>query len=137
MDKFLYLIACALVGALLAYIVNIASIFGDYENFVNQALEQNVRTEIYHIYDVTSTEDNKKYINTTEGIQIIVTKSDDVFWSYRTGDEITVTYGRADKDDKSIYNYKITNLLSSGNEYKPVEQKKTLKWKYLQEKIED
>lgn len=137
MDKFLYLIACALVGALLASIVNIASIFGDYENFVNQALEQNVRTEIYHIYDVTSTEDNKKYINTTEGIQIIVTKSDDVFWSYRTGDEITVTYGRADKDDKSIYNYKITNLLSSGNEYKPVEQKKTLKWKYLQEKIED
>lgn len=137
MDKFLYLIACALIGALLASIVNIASIFGDYENLVNQALEQNVRTEIYHIYDVTSTEDSKKYLNTTEGIQIIVTKSDDVFWSYRTGDEITVTYGRADKDDKSIYNYKITNLLSSGNEYKPVEQKKTLKWKYLQEKIED
>ncbi len=137
MDKFLYLIACALVGALLASIVNIASIFSDYENLVNQALEQNVKTEIYHIYDVTSTEDSKKYLNTTEGIQIIVTKSDDVFWSYRTGDEITVTYGRADKDDKSIYNYKITNVLSSGNEYKPVEQKKTLKWKYLQKKIED
>ena len=68
MDKFLYLIACALVGTLLASIVNIASIFGDYENLVNQALEQNVRTEIYHIYDVTSTEDSKKYLNTTEGI---------------------------------------------------------------------
>ena len=137
MDKFLYLIACALIGALLASLTNIASIFGEYENLVNQALEQNIKTEVYHIYDVTSTEDNKKYLNTTEGIQIIVTKSDDVFWSYRTGDEISVTYGRADKDDKYIYNYKITSLLSSGNEYKPVEQKKTLKWKYLQEKIED
>ena len=60
-----------------------------------------------------------------------------MFWTYKSGDEISVTYGRADKDDKSIYNYKITSLLSSGNKYKPVEQKKTLKWKYLQEKIED
>lgn len=137
MNKLLYLIACALCGALLASIVNFTSVYNEYENLTTQALEQNVKTEIYHIYDVTSTEDNKKYLNTTEGIQIIVTKSDGVFWSYRTGDEISVTYGRADKDDKSIYNYKITNLLSSGNEYKPVEQKKTLKWKYLQEKIED
>ena len=137
MDKLFYLIGCAAVGALLAGLVNIASLFGEYENLTNQALEQNIRTEIYHVYDVTNTEDNKKYINTTEGIQIIVTKSDDVFWSYRAGDEITVTYGRADKDDKSVYNYKITSLLSSGNDYKPVEQKKTLKWKYLQEKIED
>lgn len=137
MDKLLYLIAYALCGALLACIVNFTSTVSEYENLVNQALEQNVKTEIYHVYDVTSTEDNKKYLNTTEGVQIIVTKSDDVFWSYRTGDEISVTYGRADKDDKSIYNYKITSLLSSGNEYKPVEQKRTLKWKYLQEKIED
>ena len=137
MDRFLYLIACAVFGALLASIVNFTSVYNEYENLTTQALEQNVKTKIYHIYDVTSTEDNKKYLNTTEGIQIVVTKSDDVFWSYRTGDEISVTYGRADKDNKSIYNYKITSLLSSGNEYKPVEQTKTLKWKHLQEKIEE
>ena len=40
-------------------------------------------------------------------------------------------------DNKSLYNYKTTNLLSSGNEYKHTEQKQTLTWKIRQAKIEE
>ena len=63
-----------------------------------------------------------------DGVRIVVRKSDDLFWTYKAGDEISVTYGRADDQEDSIYNYKITSLLSSGNEYKGVEQTKTLNW---------
>ena len=54
-----------------------------------------------------------------------------------TNDEISITYDRAYKDNKSLYNYKITSLISSGNDYKPTQQNKTLKWKELQKKIEE
>lgn len=136
-EKLGCLLTCIFLGAVFALGIFVASVYNEYNNLTKQALEQNVTTKQFHIYNITETDDESKYLDTTEGIRFIVKKDDDLFWTYKSGDEISVTYGRADKYDKSIYNYKITSLLSSGNEYKPVEQKKTLKWKYLQEKIED
>jgi hypothetical protein len=139
MNKLISLLLCALCGALFAIVPTVISSFAEYDNLVNQALENNIKTETFHIVNITTvTEDNnKKYLNTVEGIQLIVTKSDGPFWEYRAGDEISVTYGRVDSDNKSLYNYKTTNLLSSGNEYKPIEQKQTLTWKIRQAKIEE
>ena len=138
MYKLFYLLLCALAGALLAFGSSVYSTYTKFTNLSAQALEQNIKTETFHIYNVTETKENEeKSLDTTEGIRIIVNKNNDIFWTYKAGNEISVTYGRADKDDKSIYNYKITSLLSSENEYKPVEQTKTLKWKHFQEKIEE
>ena len=139
MNKLISLLLCALCGALFAIVPTVISSFAEYDNLVNQALENNIKTETFHIVNLTTvTEDNnKKYLDTVEGIQLIVTKSDGPFWEYRAGDEISVTYGRVDSDNKSLYNYKTTNLLSSGNEYKPTEQKQTLTWKIRQTKIKE
>lgn len=139
MNKLFSLLLCVLCGALLGLGPRFISSFNEYTNLVNQALESNVKTETFHIVKTTiiPEEPNKKYVDTVEGIQLIVTKSDGQFWEYRAGDEISVTYGRVDSDNKSVYNYKTTNLLSSGNEYKPTEQKQTLTWKIRQAKIEE
>lgn len=139
MQKLAYLVAaCLLLGALFGLGKAGLSAYNDYTNLTKKALEQNVKTETFHIYNVTETkEDQEKNLDTTEGIRIVVRKSDDLFWTYKAGDEISVTYGRADYEDDSLYNYKITSLLSSGNEYKGVEQTKTLNWKKFQEKIEE
>lgn len=137
MQKLGCLILCAFLGALFAVGNIVVSSYQNYQNLTKKALEQNVKTETFHIYNVTKTkEDEEKNLDTTEGIRIIVKKSDDLFWTYKAGDEISVTYGRADYKEESLYNYKITSLLSSDNEYKGVEQTKTLKWKKFQEKIE-
>lgn len=139
MQKLGCLLLCALLGALVALGSAIGNTYNEYNDLTKKALEQNVTTKQFHIFNVTQKDDkeNKKYLDTTEGIQIIVKKDDDIFWTYRAGDEISVTYGRADKNDKSIYNYTITNLISSGNDYKSTEQTKTLEWKSFQEKIEE
>lgn len=139
MRKLGYLLLCALAGALVAVGSSIGDAYNEYTELTNKALEQNVTTKQFHISKITNTnkKEDKKYLDTTEGIRIIVKKEDDIFWTYRSGDEISVTYGRADKDDKSIYNYKITSLISSGNDYKSTEQTKTLEWKSFQEKIEE
>lgn len=139
MNKLFSLLLCVLCGLLLGLGSTVISSFTEYTNLVNQALENNVKTETFHIIKTTivTEEPNKKYLDTVEGIQLIVTKSDGPFWEYRAGDEISVTYGRVDSDNKSLYNYKTTNLLSSGNEYKHTEQKQTLTWKIRQAKIEE
>ena len=139
MRKLSYLLLCALAGALVAVGSAIGDAYNEYTELTNKALEQNVTTKQFHISKITNTnkKEDEKYLDTTEGIRIIVKKEDDIFWTYRSGDEIFVTYGRADKDDKSIYNYKITSLISSGNDYKSTEQTKTLEWKSFQEKIEE
>lgn len=132
------IIVCALAGALVALGKAGLSAYNNYTNLTKTALEQNVKTETFHIYNVTETkEGEEKNLDTTEGIRIVVRKSDDLFWTYKAGDEISVTYGRADYEDDSLYNYKITSLLSSCNEYKGTEQTKTLNWKKFQEKIEE
>lgn len=141
--KLACLLACALtalsvvIGSLIMILYIGISAYTSYNDITNEALEQNITTKQFHICNITETNTETKYLDTTEGIRIIVNKNDDIFWTYKLGDEISVTYGRADKDDKSIYNYKITSLLSSENEYKPVEQTKTLKWKHFQEKIKE
>ena len=138
MQKLGCLILCALFGALFAIGNIVVSSYHDYQTLTKQALEQNVKTETFHIYNVTETKKGEeKNLDTTKGIRIIIKKSDDIFWTYKAGDEISVTYGRSDYKEKSLYNYKITSLLSSGNEYKGVEQTKTLRWKHFQEKIEE
>lgn len=128
MQKLGCLLFCALAGVLVALGLVIGDAYNNYTDLTKKALEKNVVTKQFHIYNVTETNDKetKKYLDTTEGIRIIVKKEDDIFWTYRAGDEISVTYGRADKSDKSIYNYKITSLISSGNDYKSTEQTKTL-----------
>lgn len=132
------IVVCALAGVLVALGKASLSAYNNYTNLTKKALEQNVKTETFHIYNVTETkEGEEKNLDTTEGIRIVVRKSDDLFWTYKAGDEISVTYGRADDEEDSLYNYKITSLLSSGNEYKGVEQTKTLNWKKFQEKIEE
>lgn len=139
MQKLGCLLFCALAGVLVALGLVIGDAYNNYTDLTKKALEKNVVTKQFHIYNVTETNDKetKKYLDTTEGIRIIVKKEDDIFWTYRAGDEISVTYGRADKSDKSIYNYKITNLISSGNDYKSTEQTKTLEWKSFQENIDE
>lgn len=139
MRKLGYLLLCALAGALVAVGSAIGDTYNEYTELTNKALEQNVTTKQFHISKITNTnkKEDKKYLDTTEGIRIIVKKEDDIFWTYRSGDEISVTYGRADKDDKSIYNYKITSLISSGNDYKSTEQTKTLEWKHFQKNIDE
>lgn len=137
MQKLGGLILCAFLGALFAVGNIVITSYQNYNNLTKQALEQNVKTETFHIYNVTETKkDEEKNLDTTEGIRIVVKKNDDMFWTYKPGDEISVTYGRADYKEESLYNYKITSLLSSDNEYKGVEQTKTLNWKKIQEKIE-
>lgn len=139
MQKLGCLLFCALAGVLVALGLVIGDAYNNYTDLTKKALEKNVVTKQFHIYNVTETNDKetKKYLDTTEGIRIIVKKEDDIFWTYRAGDEISVTYGRADKSDKSIYNYKITSLISSGNDYKSTEQTKTLEWKSFQENIDE
>lgn len=139
MQKLGCLLFCALAGVLVALGLVIGDAYNNYTDLTKKALEKNVVTKQFHIYNVTETNDKetKKYLDTTEGIRIIVKKEDDIFWTYRDGDEISVTYGRADKSDKSIYNYKITSLISSGNDYKSTEQTKTLEWKSFQENIDE
>lgn len=139
MQKLGCLLFCALAGALVALGLVIGDAYNNYTDLTKKALEKNVVTKQFHIYNVTETNDKetKKYLDTTEGIRIIVKKEDDVFWTYRAGDEISVTYGRADESDKSIYNYKITSLISSGNDYKSTEQTKTLEWKHFQKNIDE
>lgn len=139
MQKLGCLLFCALAGVLVALGLVIGDAYNNYTDLTKKALEKNVVTKQFHIYNVTETNDKetKKYLDTTEGIRIIVKKEDDIFWTYRAGDEISVTYGRADKDDKSIYNYKITSLISSGNDYKSTEQTKTLEWKHFQKNIDE
>ena len=139
MQKLGCLLFCALAGGLVALGLVIGDAYNNYTDLTKKALEKNVVTKQFHIYNVTETNDKetKKYLDTTEGIRIIVKKEDDIFWTYRAGDEISVTYGRADKSDKSIYNYKITSLISSGNDYKSTEQTKTLEWKSFQENIDE
>ena len=111
------IVVCVLAGALFALGKAGLSAYNDYTNLTKKALEQNVKTETFHIYNVTETkEGEEKNLETTEGIRIVVKKG----------------YYKED----SLYNYKITSLLSSGNEYKGVEQTKTLSWKEIQEKIE-
>ena len=138
MQKLGCLVLCALAGALVALGNAGLSAYNDYTNVTKKALEQNVKTETFHIYNVTETKKNEeKNLDTTEGIRIVVKKEDDIFWTYKVGDEISVTYGRADYKNDSLYNYKITSLLSSGNEYKDTEQTKTLEWKHLQKNIDE
>lgn len=139
MQKLGCLLFCALAGALVALGLVIGDAYNNYTDLTKKALEKNVVTKQFHIYNVTETNDKetKKYLDTTEGIRIIVKKEDDIFWTYRAGDEISVTYGRADESDKSIYNYKITSLISSGNDYKSTEQTKTLEWKHFQKNIDE
>lgn len=138
MQKLGCLILCAFLGALFAVGNIVITSYQNYNNLTKQALEENIKTETFHIYNVTETKkDEEKNLDTTEGIRIIVKKEEDIFWTYKVGDEFSVTYGRVDKDEQSLYNYKITSLLSSGNEYKAVEQTKTLKWKKFQERIEE
>lgn len=139
MQKLGCLLFCALAGALVALGSVIGTAYNEYNDLTKKALNQNVVTKQFHIYNVTETNDKetKKYLDTTEGIRIIVKKEDAIFWTYRSGDEISVTYGRADKDDKSIYNYKITSLISSDNDYKSTEQTKTLEWKHFQKNIDE
>lgn len=139
MQKLGCLLFCALAGVLVALGLVIGDAYNNYTDLTKKALEKNVVTKQFHIYNVTETNDKetKKYLDTTEGIRIIVKKEDDIFWTYRAGDEISVTYGRADESDKSIYNYKITSLISSGNDYKSTEQTKTLEWKHFQKNIDE
>ena len=139
MQKLGCLLFCALAGALVALGSAIGDAYNNYTDLTKKALEKNVVTKQFHIYNVTETNDKetKKYLDTTEGIRIIIKKEDDIFWTYRAGDEISVTYGRADESDKSIYNYKITSLISSGNNYKSTEQTKTLEWKHFQKNIDE
>ena len=128
----------AFLAALLIVGLIVVPSYNNHDNLTKKALEQNVKTETFHIYNVTETKEGKeKNLDTTEGIRFVVKKSDDLFWTYKAGDEISVTYGRADDKEDSLYNYKITSLLSSGNEFKGVEQTKILNWKKFQEKIED
>ena len=145
MQKIGCLLLYALAGVLFALGLVIGDAYNNYTDLTKKALEKkkNVVTKQFHIYNVTETNDKetKKYLDTTEGIRIIVKKEDDIFWTYRVGDEISVTYGRADESDKSIYNYKITSLISSGNDYKSTdykstEQTKTLEWKHFQKNID-
>ena len=139
MQKLGCLLFCALAEALVALGLAIGDAYNNYTDLTKKALEKNVVTKQFHIYNVTETNDKetKKYLDTTEGIRIIVKKEDDIFWTYRAGDEISVTYGRADESDKSIYNYKITSLISSSNDYKSTEQTKTLEWKHFQKNIDE
>lgn len=92
MQKLGCLIGCAFLGALFAVGNIVVSSYHDYQNLTKKALEQNVKTETFHIYNVTETkEDKEKNLDTTEGIRIVVRKSDDLFWTYKAGDEISVT----------------------------------------------
>lgn len=80
MQKLAYLVAvCLLLGALFGLGKAGLSAYNDYTNLTKKALEQNVKTETFHIYNVTETkEDQEKNLDTTEGIRIVVRKSDDL-----------------------------------------------------------
>ena len=93
MQKLGCLLFCALAGALVALGLAIGDAYNNYTDLTKKALEKNVVTKQFHIYNVTETNDKetKKYLDTTEGIRIIVKKEDDIFWTYRAGDEISVT----------------------------------------------
>lgn len=93
MRKLGYLLLCALAGALVAVGSSIGDAYNEYTELTNKALEQNVTTKQFHISKITNTnkKEDKKYLDTTEGIRIIVKKEDDIFWTYRSGDEISVT----------------------------------------------
>ena len=84
---------CLLLGALFGLGKAGLSAYNSYNDLTKKALEQNVKTKTFHIYNVTETkEDKEKNLDTTEGIRIVVRKSDDLFWTYKAGDEISVTY---------------------------------------------
>ena len=73
-EKLGWLLTCIFLGAIFALGSLVASVYNEYNNLTKQALEQNVTTKQFHIYNITETDDESKYLDTTEGIRFIVKK---------------------------------------------------------------
>lgn len=102
-----------------------------------QYAEAHAQPHTYHITSITKSDD-KKWMNTKEGIQFIIEPDDKEWQEYRAGDVISVTYGHSKPDDNDggFYKYTITNKLKSEKPLDTPTQTKQINWNDYQKVID-